>query len=103
MSYTHLEKEFFYYNNAFRVNLLQLLSIFIKFVWLNINFKKHSAQSRFCSAECDPVVQRGVFGLKIGRNGTNYREPAFQSVVINAGSHIAADDVASKKARLPCD
>ena len=23
------------------------------------------------SAECDPVVQRGVFGLKIGRNGTN--------------------------------
>ncbi|MFR9066010.1 MAG: hypothetical protein ACLVJH_02860 [Faecalibacterium prausnitzii] len=22
-----------------------------------------------------PVVQRGVFGLKIGRNGTNYREP----------------------------
>ena len=23
------------------------------------------------SAECDPVVQRGIFGLKIGRNGTN--------------------------------
>ena len=23
------------------------------------------------SAECDPVVQRGVFGLKIGRNDTN--------------------------------
>ena len=53
------------------------------------------------SAECDPVVQRGIFGLKIGRNGTNYREPAFQSVDINAGSHIAADAVASKKAHLP--
>ena len=46
-------------------------------------------------------VQRGVFDLKIGRNGTNYREPAFQSVDINAGSHIAADAVASRKAHLP--
>ena len=55
------------------------------------------------SAECGPVVQRGVFGLKIGRNGTNYREPAFQIVGINAGSHIAADDVASKKPTCPCD
>ena len=52
---------------------------------------------------CGPVVQRGVFGLKIGRNGTNYREPAFQIVGINAGSHIAADDVASKKPTCPCD
>ena len=57
--------------------------------------------SEIHSAECDPVVQRGVFGLKIGQNGTNYREPAFQSVGINAGSHIAADDVASKKPACP--
>ncbi len=49
------------------------------------------------------VVQRGVFGLKIGRNGTNYREPAFQIVGISAVSHIAADDVASKKLSPPCD
>ena len=55
------------------------------------------------SAECGPVVQWGVFGLKIGRNSTNYREPAFQIVGINAGSHIAADDVASKKPTCPCD
>ena len=34
------------------------------------------------SAECGPVVQQGVFGLKIGRNSTNYREPAFQIVGI---------------------
>ena len=31
---------------------------------------------------CDPVVQRGVFGRIIGRNNTNYREPAFQIVGI---------------------
>ena len=48
-------------------------------------------------------VQRGVFDLKIGRNGTNYCEPAFQIVGISAGSHIAADDAVSKRARFPCD
>ena len=37
------------------------------------------------------------------RQSANYREPAFQIVGINAGSHIAADDVASKKPTCPCD
>ena len=31
---------------------------------------------------CDPVVQRGIFGLITERNDTNYREPAFQIVGI---------------------
>ena len=62
-----------------------------------------SPYSGIHSAECDPVVQWGIFGLKIGRNSTNYREPAFQIVGISAGSHIAADDVASNKVSHPCD
>ena len=30
----------------------------------------------------NPAWPNAVFGLKIGRNGTNYREPAFQIVGI---------------------